>query len=157
MNDATLPSSLPSHSDDSDALLPLHRPLPASLCILMGKKRGGAGRSNNEIKPTYRFARGQRAVVPYVYEFATHAKGRWLGSTLIQVFEREFGAFPTAYYKAAIASGRITVNDRVVKPDHSLRNGDHIVHRTHRHEPPVSGVLYADMVRRLSLLQWRWR
>lgn len=39
----------------------------------------------------------------------------------------------------AIQSGRITVNGRIVPPDTVVKNGDLIVHKTHRHEPPVSG------------------
>ena len=78
-------------------------------------------------------ARGLRHVAPYVYEFTTRAKGRWLGSRLLDVFSRKFGAFPRAYYAAAIRSGRILVNGARVDADaYVLRAGDLVAHTTHR-------------------------
>ena len=39
----------------------------------------------------YRFANGLRHVVPYDYVYATHAKERWYGRTVLDVFTCEFG------------------------------------------------------------------
>ena len=78
-----------------------------------------------------------RNVRPYVHRFRTHAKGRWLGRTLLEIHASEFGAQPHRYYEAAIDNGCITVNGAEVGTDYILRNGDVIEHATHRHEPPV--------------------
>ncbi|KAJ0411722.1 hypothetical protein ATCC90586_002106 [Pythium insidiosum] len=90
-------------------------------------------------EPDYYFSRGYRFVTPYVYEFRTHAKERWFGRTLLAMFTEEFGANSPEYYRAAIASGRITVNNKIVSPDTVIKNRDLVVHKAHRHEPPVSG------------------
>ena len=79
-------------------------------------------------------ADGVRHVRPYVYEFRTNAKGRWVGRTLLDVFTTEFGAYPYDYYHHAIISGRISVNNSKVSPDYVVRSGDLIIHSTHRHE-----------------------
>ena len=34
---------------------------------------------------------GLRKVYPYTFTFATHAKGRWVGRTIKNVLEKEFG------------------------------------------------------------------
>ncbi|KAL3668057.1 hypothetical protein V7S43_006924 [Phytophthora oleae] len=98
--------------------------------------------------PKYSFANGYRMVEPYVYEFRTYAKARWFGRELLEIFTMEFGANSPDYYKFAIASGRISVNHKVVPPDTVIKNGDLIIHTAHRHEPPVSGeevpVVYED-------------
>jgi 23S rRNA-/tRNA-specific pseudouridylate synthase len=44
-----------------------------------------------------------------------------------------------AAQRFAIESGRVTVNSSIVPPDTVLKNGDLIVHKAHRHEPPVAG------------------
>ncbi|GLD93221.1 hypothetical protein PINS_up001813 [Pythium insidiosum] len=90
-------------------------------------------------EPDYYFSRGYRFVTPYVYEFRTFAKERWFGRTLLAMFTEEFGANSPEYYRAAIASGRITINNRIVSPDTVIKNRDLVVHKAHRHEPPVSG------------------
>ncbi|KAF1324573.1 Rna pseudouridylate synthase, partial [Globisporangium splendens] len=86
----------------------------------------------------YSFASGYRMVKPYVYEFRTYAKERWYGQDVLSVFTKEFGANSPEYYKFALQSGRITVNHAIVPPDTILKNGDLIIHKAHRHEPPVS-------------------
>ena len=35
---------------------------------------------------------------PYYFKFTTHAKGRWVGSTVYDVFCREFQAESPEYY-----------------------------------------------------------
>ena len=56
---------------------------------------------------------------------------------ITQVLTREFQAYPASYYKSALASGRITVNDKIVACEYLLRDHDFIAHYVHRHEPPV--------------------
>ncbi|RLN21285.1 hypothetical protein BBJ28_00009137 [Nothophytophthora sp. Chile5] len=108
--------------------------------------------------PAYSFANGYRMVEPYVYEFRAFAKQRWFKRELLEIFTTEFGAYSPDYYvrdlsrdgvwQLAIASGRILVNHQVVAPDTVIKNGDLIIHKAHRHEPPVSGeevaVVYED-------------
>ena len=44
------------------------------------------------------------------------------------------------YYRSSILAGFITLNGKKCTDlDVKLKNGDKIVHRTHRHEPPVLG------------------
>jgi hypothetical protein len=45
---------------------------------------------------------GLRHVKPYVYDFGTNAKGRWLGRTIYDVYASEFGAQSKEYYRRAI-------------------------------------------------------
>lgn len=56
----------------------------------------------------------------------------------VQVFLEEFGAYPPGYYRESIRIGTILVNDEKVEPTYLLRNGDKVIHKTHRHEPPVT-------------------
>ncbi|KAF0696124.1 Aste57867_13100 [Aphanomyces stellatus] len=87
----------------------------------------------------YEVRDGYRYVKPYVFKFQTHAKQRWFGRTLIDIFTTEFGSFTPAYYELAIQTGRITLNGKMVSPTTTVKNGDLLCHKTHRHEPPVSG------------------
>lgn len=41
---------------------------------------------------------GLRHVKPYYFTFTTHAKGRWVGSKVIDVFSTEFQAETPEYY-----------------------------------------------------------
>eukprot|EP00050_Salpingoeca_kvevrii_P017077 m.61502 g.61502 ORF g.61502 m.61502 type:complete len:433 (-) comp7343_c0_seq2:2-1300(-) len=81
---------------------------------------------------------GFRRVLPYDYDFKCFCKGRWLGRTLMDVFESEFRAETPERYRQAIVDGEVTVNGEKVEPDHVLRDGDYMVNRVHRHEPPVT-------------------
>jgi 23S rRNA-/tRNA-specific pseudouridylate synthase len=51
----------------------------------------------------------------------------------------EFGAQPRVYWDNAIRRGLITVNGISVSCDYVVQNSDKIVHKTHRHEPPIAG------------------
>ncbi|CAM9564162.1 unnamed protein product, partial [Ectocarpus sp. 13 AM-2016] len=82
---------------------------------------------------------GLRRVRPYIYDFQTHAKERWLGRTVVDVFSAEFGGEPRSHYENAIRGGLLTVNGSKVGVDYELQNSDLICNRTHRHEPPVCG------------------
>lgn len=97
-------------------------------------------RSNANKKPIhelceYEIVAGERYVrnvKPYFQDFRTFAKGRWLGRELLEVFSREFGAHPPSYWSNALRNGQIRINERIVKPDYRLANGDAVLHRTHR-------------------------
>ena len=76
----------------------------------------------------YVFHNGLRHVVPYPFYYETRAKGRWLGRELLEVFSSEFGAHPVEYYKNAIETGNITVNENPVETTYIVRNHDLIQH-----------------------------
>jgi hypothetical protein len=58
--------------------------------------------------PKYIFSNGYRLVQPYVYEFRTYTKERWFKKKLIDVFKKEFGAYPPEYY----VSKSLTIGSR---------------------------------------------
>jgi 23S rRNA-/tRNA-specific pseudouridylate synthase len=87
----------------------------------------------------YEMKDGLRRVIPYVFQYVTHAKGRWLNRQLQEVLSTEFGAHPSSYWAQCIAGGLVTVNDNVVDATYLLRNGDKVRHMTHRHEPATTG------------------
>ena len=84
---------------------------------------------------------GLRYVEPYVYEFRTHVKGRWVGMSIFEMCTKEFVAQTREYYIEAIESGRITVNNMKVNTDYILDHNDYIRHVTRCVENPVSGDL----------------
>jgi len=86
---------------------------------------------------------GLRRVAPYHFTYQTYVKERWRDRPLIEVFESEFRDKPLEYYRAAMQSGQVTVNGKIVGPDHILKNGEMVSHTTHRHEPPIT----ADPIR----------
>jgi hypothetical protein len=82
-------------------------------------------------KTDYKFKNGLRHVVPYAYEFRTHAKERWYAmqkmdnpsffsepiplrydQNLFSVFCKEFGSNSPDYFRQAIEDGRITVEKK---------------------------------------------
>ncbi len=73
-----------------------------------------------------------RSVVPYIHEFKTFAKGRWLGCELLAVLCKEFGAQPCSYWEEAIACGNVRINGKIVPLNYIFRNSDALLHRTHR-------------------------
>ncbi len=73
-----------------------------------------------------------RKVAPYIQEFETYAKGRWLGRTLLEVLCTEFGAHPPIYWQNSIKCGTVKVNGKPVDQSYVLKNGDKFLHRTHR-------------------------
>ncbi|KAK4447856.1 pseudouridine synthase [Podospora aff. communis PSN243] len=81
---------------------------------------------------------GLRRVAPYHFTYNTWCKQRWRGRSLLEVFASEFRDKPLEYYKAAMISGQVRVNDKLVGPDYILQNGDLVSHTTHRHEPPIT-------------------
>ncbi|ETW10500.1 hypothetical protein, variant [Aphanomyces invadans] len=103
------------------------------------KRRKVTPHASTEVTAEYVVREGYRYVNPYVFGFQTHAKQRWFGRTLLEIFTAEFGSFSPEYYALAIESGRITLNGNLVPPTTVVKNGDLLCHKTHRHEPPVSG------------------
>ena len=51
---------------------------------------------------------GRLYVKPYHYRFETHAKGRWVGRTLLQVFQHEFPYQPQEYFVRGTTTTRAT-------------------------------------------------
>lgn len=85
-----------------------------------------------------------RIVHPYPFTFATFAKARWVGRTVVDVYNEEFGSYPKSYYEAAIDAGRILVSGRPVDREYKIQGGDELTHFVHRHEPAVglSDIIY---------------
>ena len=60
---------------------------------------------------SYYFESGLRKVCPYYFDFKTYCKGRWIGKSLLEVFEKEFRAESVEYYQKAAKEGRIRLNE----------------------------------------------
>lgn len=60
---------------------------------------------------SYYFEGGLRKVFPYYFVFKTYCKGRWVGKTLLDVFNTEFRAESIEYYQRAAKEGRIRLNE----------------------------------------------
>ncbi|GAA0144182.1 RNA processing factor [Lithospermum erythrorhizon] len=80
---------------------------------------------------------GIRYVKPYYFEFISHAKNRWAGKTIVDLFSDEFKGRPPEYYVSAVKDGRIQVDGQKVPISHVVRSSQKISHFLHRHEPPV--------------------
>ena len=55
------------------------------------------------------FEAGLRKVRPYYFTFTTHAKGRWCGDKLSEVFAREFRALEPEEFRRCIQEGFVQV------------------------------------------------
>ena len=118
----------------------------------------------------YVFRDGLRFTVPYMFDYFAHVKTRWQGTGLVDLFCREFKGRSREYYEAAVAAGRLRVEEtsmskrsgkrkaeeEAAAPDESeaealarrarlaccapLRDGQRVRHLVHRHEPPVLDV-----------------
>ena len=73
-----------------------------------------------------------RHVKPYFQDFRTFAKGRWIGREILEIFCREFGAHPPSYWINALRNGQVRINNKIVPDNYRIRNGDAVLHRTHR-------------------------
>jgi tRNA pseudouridine synthase 9 len=106
---------------------------------LRENKKARRGREELDIESCeYVLSSSVRVVVPYVHEFTTFTKKRWIGRGILDVYKDEFSAHSAEYYEEAIRQGFINVNGKRCKEiNQRLLNGDKIVHRSHRHEPPV--------------------
>jgi hypothetical protein len=102
---------------------------------IMGRK----SRGNPYSEADYVVADGMRSVIPYVHNFTTFAKARWIGREIIDVLTREFGGHPVEYWKNAIKFGHVRINGQSVSETYRFKNSDAMLHRTHRHEPTVAG------------------
>lgn len=78
-----------------------------------------------------------RTIEPYPYTFATFAKARWIGKSVLDVYCSEFGSYPKTYYTSAILQGRIQVSDKQVDLSYKIKGNDVLSHTVHRHEPGV--------------------
>ena len=103
------------------------------------KQKGGKKKPPGTEKAEYIIKDGVRHVKPYVHSFNTHAKGRWFGRSILEVTTTEFGGNDAAYFSNCIKMGFIKVNGEIVAEDYKFKNGDHMTHLTHRHEPPTKG------------------
>ncbi|KAF1814924.1 pseudouridine synthase [Eremomyces bilateralis CBS 781.70] len=97
----------------------------------------------------YFFENGLRKVAPYHFTYNTWCKERWRNRGLLEIFSSEFRDRPLEYYRYALETGHVTVNNKVVStPNDTVKNGDVISHTLHRHEPPVSaqaiGIIHED-------------
>jgi 23S rRNA-/tRNA-specific pseudouridylate synthase len=79
-----------------------------------------------------------RVVLPYLYNFTSYAKARWVGRSVLDVYTSEFGGYPPSYYEMAISQGRILVSDKRVDPTYEIKATDVLIHCVHRHEPAVA-------------------
>ncbi|EYU43033.1 hypothetical protein ABFS82_04G122600 [Erythranthe guttata] len=112
----------------------------------MKRKRNEAGETmeivwqtpaNPPQRQDYIFRDGIRYVKPYYFEFISHAKNRWAGKTIVDLFADEFKGRPRDYYVSAVKSGRIQVDGQIVPVSYIVRSSQKISHFLHRHEPPV--------------------
>ncbi|XP_058103029.1 RNA pseudouridine synthase 7 isoform X2 [Magnolia sinica] len=85
----------------------------------------------------YILRNGRRHVRPYYFEFISHAKNRWAGKTIVDLFTDEFKGRPRDYYVSAVKSGRIQVDGQIVPVSYIVQPSQKISHFLHRHEPPV--------------------
>ncbi|KAH8071178.1 pseudouridine synthase [Aureococcus anophagefferens] len=107
----------------------------------------GKPQSSSEGAPEYVFDESSalsRRVKPYVFTYTMNCKGRWIGRRPAEIFAAEFKMNPASYYAEALADGRILVNGELCGDDLVLKNGDVLVHRAHRHEPPGGGSVEVD-------------
>ncbi len=105
--------------------------------------KGGAKRVREEEVPRYEIERVNnvtiRRVQPMIQAFETFAKGRWLGREMMEVVSKEFGGHTEEYWQNAFKYGHVRINGQPVPPTYRFKNSDRFLHRTHRHEPPISG------------------
>ena len=145
--------------DEHDEMMPAPAPSPpagagagagAAACEdAAAPADDGGGRAGGGEYVSVRTRAGvrERLVTPYNFDFSAGCKRRWEGRTLLEVFMEEFPIRTEAYYRKAIAARRLRVERAGAKGEVPagpppadgglLRGGDRIVHRIHRHEPPV--------------------
>lgn len=86
----------------------------------------------------YHIKDGIRFLNPYWSAYKAHAKARWLGRKLADVYSSEFIFSAPNYFKAACKMGRIFVNGSpMTDPNYVIQNNDLIYHICHRHEHPI--------------------
>ncbi|SCU91502.1 LAFA_0F04148g1_1 [Lachancea sp. 'fantastica'] len=95
---------------------------------------------NKQVDPEYevKIEGPLRKVVPYHFTYKTFCKMRWRDRPLIDIFVSEFRDREESYYRKTIAKGSVILNDKPANLESIVRNGDLIMHKIHRHEPPVT-------------------
>ena len=88
-------------------------------------------------RPEYYIENGLRKVRPYLYQYQTFTKHRWIGKTLLEVFKSEFKAKPINYYEQEILKGIIKVNGSLIDLNYRCKNKDSIESLIHQHERSV--------------------
>lgn len=79
-----------------------------------------------------------RKVHPYFFTWITHAKERWYGRTIADVFQYEFRrSILKQNFDDIIRNGLVRINGQCISKDYIIQNGDKLEHFTHRHEVPV--------------------
>jgi hypothetical protein len=79
-----------------------------------------------------------RKVYPYFFTWITHAKERWYGRTIEDVFQYEFRrAILKQNFDDILRNGLVRINGQCIEKDYIIKNGDKLEHFTHRHEVPV--------------------
>ena len=73
---------------------------------LAKRRRSGKEPASSAAVTSTRVAHGLRWVEPYHHTFETHAKGRWVGREILEVFAKEFQSEPREAYEAAIKAGQ---------------------------------------------------
>ena len=136
----TLPAQEPDITDTGQKGYP---PAPISLTETIATPAGDLW------PPPYYIENGLRRVRPYHFTYNTYCKQRWRGRSILDIFSSEFRDRDREYYRHAIESGQITINNKPCSnPATIVKNGDVVGHTLHRHEPPVSaqpvGVIHED-------------
>ncbi|KZV28746.1 RNA pseudouridine synthase 7-like [Dorcoceras hygrometricum] len=99
--------------------------------------------ANPPQRQDYIFRDGIRYVKPYYFEFISHAKNRWAGKTIVDLFAEEFKGRPRDYYVCAyLKAGRIQVDGQVVPVSYVVQSSQKLaiictgLYQS-LHEPPV--------------------
>ena len=87
----------------------------------------------------YELRAGRRHVLPYKHPFTCHAKGRWIGRTVLDVLSDEFPDEFTdaASIDAAAEDRRLILNGKAASASATFDHGDKLVHLVLRSEPSV--------------------
>ena len=83
---------------------------------------------------------GRRYVRPFDFEYRVNLKAKWVGRTLLDIFDAEFPFQPANFHERAIERCRLVArsNDgQLLPPANRLKLGDTITHVSHTHEPSV--------------------
>ncbi|CAF3401946.1 unnamed protein product [Rotaria socialis] len=79
-----------------------------------------------------------RKIYPYFFTWITHAKERWYGRTIEDIFQYEFRrSILKQNFDDIIRNGLVRINGQCIEKDYIMKNGDKLEHFTHRHEVPV--------------------
>jgi 23S rRNA-/tRNA-specific pseudouridylate synthase len=79
-----------------------------------------------------------RKVYPYFFTWITHAKERWYGRTIEDIFQYEFRrAILKQNFDDILRTGLVRINGQCIEKNYIIKNGDKLEHFTHRHEVPV--------------------